>query len=687
MWRRGGRSAALDRAQALLSSRGNGRGDGESAQCFLQEETWQQTNARSAPSNTHTLPSDVSDLSSVSSASDHGAVGKIQERPAGSPKHLRPQSSLAGGLGDGGGGTGGSRFLKKKALPTDALSSRSSQFVSKGQLKQEQPPPPHLRGSQTAALSRLADLESRIRGRKPAGQVLKPASDLMLSPAPSSPAPAAAAQPLGPSAAAAAAQPLGLSPPSSDEQSLKGKRFLKSNRAPGVKAGQPAGPGVGMGPRPGAADGAQPSASTEMRWLTGVSLESDEEDMKKLLGDSLDSVNSYFTHARPKSSKTAHEMKSRHSRSVSTTPHPPAAIPPSPPSSPSVPTPRSPASPFRFTGHTQAQFSSSTFSPPPSSPHASPSPAGSPQRPLSSMSSNSVILSLAELFPVGSQEPRSDTSLASADDFKINALTLDDLVPVKLTSTEETPDKEGEQKSASHSRAIQQHHQQQLRHDNNQHEAPDYESDFESESRRTDVKEVQLSECRLGQSDDEEEEAEPVSEVMEEVSNVSRGSEDVVYSDTFSEVSSSYTSRSSDHSGGRSSRASRSCDGRLERRDSARKVFKDAVVQTQLAPPTYSWTAGLSPAGGEAFPDPTPVITHLSAKTVEAIGSFNPSAFVLTELLKQQLAATKRFIESNRQLHDSLLRSLEPPNYRYTTLEDTRELIRKHRRTVRGLDE
>lgn len=108
-------------------------------------------------------------------------------------------------------------------------------------------------------------------------------------------------------------------------------------------------------------------------------------------------------------------MESRHSRSVSTTPHPPAAIPPSPPSSPSVPTPRSPASPFRFTGHTQAQFSSSTFSPPPSSPHASPSPAGSPQRPLSSMSSNSVILSLAELFPVGSQEPRSDTSLASAD--------------------------------------------------------------------------------------------------------------------------------------------------------------------------------------------------------------------------------------------------------------------------------
>lgn len=223
-------------------------------------------------------------------------------------QHIRPQSSLAGGLGDGGGVTGRSRFLKKKALASDALSSKSSQFVSKSQLGQQQLPPPHLRGSQTAALSRLADLESRIRVRKPAGQMLKPASDLMPSTATSSPAPAAAAQPRGPSAAAAAAQPLGLSPPSSDEQSLKGKRFLKSNRASGVKAGQHVGPGVSMGPRPVAADGAQPSVSTEMRKLTGVSLESDEEDMKKLLGDSLDSVNSYFTRARPKSSKRAYEV-------------------------------------------------------------------------------------------------------------------------------------------------------------------------------------------------------------------------------------------------------------------------------------------------------------------------------------------------------------------------------------------
>lgn len=42
--------------------------------------------ARSVPLNTHTLLSDVSDLSSVSSASEHGAAGKIQGREAGSPQ-------------------------------------------------------------------------------------------------------------------------------------------------------------------------------------------------------------------------------------------------------------------------------------------------------------------------------------------------------------------------------------------------------------------------------------------------------------------------------------------------------------------------------------------------------------------------------------------------------------------------
>lgn len=43
-------------------------------------------------------------------------------------------------------------------------------------------------------------------------------------------------------------------------------------------------------------------------------------------------------------------------------------------------------------------------------------------------------------------------------------------------------------------------------------------------------------------------------------------------------------------------------------------------------------------------------------------------------MLKQQLAMTRRFIESSSHRHSSLVQSLGPPNYRYTTLEDTKEV-------------
>lgn len=189
--------------------------------------------------------------------------------------------------------------MKKKAPPAAAISSSSSsiQLVGKSQMEQ----PPHLRGSQTAALSRLADIESRIRSRKQVGQLLKPASDLGTSPTPAPPVPPAAAAP----------QSVRLSPQSSGEQSPRGKRFLKSSRVEGVNTSKPAGPHVGAGSRSRAADAADPSVGSEMRRLTGVSLESDEEDMKKLLGDSLDSIDtSYLPHGRPKPTRTADEVPS-----------------------------------------------------------------------------------------------------------------------------------------------------------------------------------------------------------------------------------------------------------------------------------------------------------------------------------------------------------------------------------------
>lgn len=83
---------------------------------------------------------------------------------------------------------------------------------------------------------------------------------------------------------------------SSSDQSLRGKRFLKSstavalnnsNTAAAAAATSPQGPDVGVRSRSRAAD-------ATLRVVGGISLESDEEDMKKLLGDSLDSEDKSF---------------------------------------------------------------------------------------------------------------------------------------------------------------------------------------------------------------------------------------------------------------------------------------------------------------------------------------------------------------------------------------------------------
>lgn len=203
-------------------------------------------------------------------------------------QHLRTRSSLAGDIADEGRRSRGSRFLKKKSVPPETPSRKSSKFGS-----QHQQPVPHVRSSQTAALSRLSDLESRIQSHKQAGHLLKPALDLRSSPAASDTPDTADLH-----------EPFRLSPLSSDEPSPKGRRFLKSNRAACVKTSQPDVLGIGIGPIPGDADGAVPLAGTDTRQVAAVSLESDEEDIRKLLGDSLNSI----TPAKPRCYKTADEV-------------------------------------------------------------------------------------------------------------------------------------------------------------------------------------------------------------------------------------------------------------------------------------------------------------------------------------------------------------------------------------------
>ncbi|KAM3866922.1 uncharacterized protein C19orf44 homolog [Diretmus argenteus] len=714
MWNRGGRSSALDRAQVLLSGKTHpGSAPGSVHQSRNNTGPAAQTPGHTYPvggsvKNTPAPPkahavyldlSDLSDLSSVSSVSEHGeAAGKSQRKGDDSPQDPRPQTSLGGG--GGGGGGGGSRFLKK--APPPATSSSQSPAISKTQIQQP-PKPRYASSSQSAALSRLALIEDRISSRKEAQTEAEPREG---------PKPARIlASDLGTPPQLPASQsleaPLPLSAQSSSDLSPKGKRFIKKTAAVAVGTSitatadvAPKGPGVQtpstdtgtLLDKSRAANASTPLASSgtkPARAVGGVSLDSDEEDMRKLLGDSLDSTeDSLLRPGRTASMNIAGKSLGKSNQRVS----------PMPPVRASSQAPASPpqrGSPFRFSR--RAQFSPSALSPSPSHPYASPSPPGrpgsllprarSPPSPLSSASGHSEVLSLEELFPAvpNSEDSYSERSPISSEDFKINVMTLDDLVPVTLGFSEETTrDKQlpGQAKKKE------------------EEEVLDYPSDFESDSRTgAGCSSSQISE-RLGGDGEEEDvsevrEEEDVSEVREEASDGSRGTTEEDYSSSFSDTCRSYTARTSYRSvtskslarsgDSRSSlsRSSWSSSRRSRRRPSPNRALKEAAVQTQPDPLAYTWSAGMAamgPAVGAAYMDPTPVASHtVSAETVEALSTYSPAVFALNDMLRQQLAMTRQFVESSRHLHLCLVQSLGPADYKYTTLEDTKKFIRKHK--------
>ncbi|MEQ2166517.1 hypothetical protein GOODEAATRI_029129, partial [Goodea atripinnis] len=217
---------------------------------------------RSVPPNSHTFFPDLSDLSSESSASEHGAEAtgpantqEDPERKGDSSKDLKPQSSPGES----------SRFLKK--APKPANSSHSPVSRNRAQ-----------RGSQAPVLRRLAEIESRVRSRK---QVLEQAKQ----------ATAAALQNTEAS--------VELSAQADSDQSQKKNHFLKQKTAGAAQRTNTASPDaanpadVGVRSRSRASDPAVHSGGLERkprRVMSGISLESDEEDMKKLIGDSVESL-------------------------------------------------------------------------------------------------------------------------------------------------------------------------------------------------------------------------------------------------------------------------------------------------------------------------------------------------------------------------------------------------------------
>ncbi|XP_041646495.1 uncharacterized protein C19orf44 homolog [Cheilinus undulatus] len=686
MWKRGSRSSALDRAEALLSAKRNNRGVAESVQesaarlRALTDTVDGHRIARTAPPNTQIILSDLSDLSSVSLCPEpeaatvgSAAVGRTKGPEEGTTRDVRPQSSL---------GLGGSRFLKKTSQPaTNSNYEPQPRCVSSSQ-----------RSSQKAALNKLAQIESRIRSRTQAQEQAgwgsksgeKLTSDLEISPPP---------------AAKSLEAPVQLSAKSSSDQSLGGKRFLKNTTAVAAKSSDAA--DGGFRSRSRVAEGGFPLTSFKTKSVgrvSSVNLESDEEDMKKLLGDSLDSMdNSFSIPVRPSSERTANKMLNKRSPNVDPTAATSSSIT-VPPRSPGSPSCRS--SPFRFTGQAKAHFSPSVLSLSPSPPRQDSSQrAGSPQRSLSSMSGRSEVMSLDDLCPLRSsaQDPQSEMSEVSTEDFKINVMTLDDLVPAFLGVNEDTP---GDKSEAKHG-ALQQlqtiKEQKEDERQQTEEDLVDYQSDFESESRKDPEKSAsQVSEHLQGHGDEEE----VISEVNERSSDsdVPHGRTEDDYSSTFSDTSRSYTPGSADHSqtvsrsrDSKYSRSSVSKDSRSRRRESTKKVLREKEAQTQPDPLAGTLPTGiptLDPAEGMAYTYPSPMVTHtLSAERVDALSTFNPAAFALTEILKQQLTMIKWFMDSSRQLYLNQVKSLGPPDYRYTTLEDTLENIRKQRSPKPTLEE
>ncbi|XP_067086004.1 uncharacterized protein C19orf44 homolog [Osmerus mordax] len=723
MWNRGARSSALERAQAQLSGR---------RLVNTVPEPWEAKRstssldgvAKTALQTRQTSFQDLSDLSSEGTVS-HDIIRPTAARRLGKQEHSSPPPPAPESSGAGAGG-GGSRFLKK-APP--AMASSLSPALSK---TQTQPLEPRYvassqRSSQSTALSRLALIEDRIRNRQQARD------------GPPSSAPNRGSTP-GP---AAQETPLSLSAQSSSDLSMKGKRFLKT-KTPTTTATTLAtaanAPTVAPKGSEASFKAATPLGGSKASPVAnrGVTLDSDEEDMRQLLGGSFESPeDSLLTGLRGASQNIPRKSFRKGTPKIS--PSPPSVgrassarrLSRSPPSSL-----RGSPNRFGFSSRPQAPPSPSlsahspVLSPLPQSPEGPfPGRTGSLRsrplrRSLSSPLDRSDVRSLEELFPeaLGSLEelhPEALGSLAElypealdsddaisehsgvSDDFKIKVMSLDDLAPVTLGDTGRPAKKKTESKHRAvvSPRPLEEEPSEEAQ-EEAQELALSYESDFESEV-RTEEGASDISE-HLGDEKEETSEGAKFKQRRAADSDRSHGR----YSDSLSERSRRSRSQSRSYDGqdsradGKSrsdstiSRASRS----LSRSDSSSRTVtpprrsktrpsgpavRETASQTQPDGLTYAWSsvfASLGPAVGMAYVDPTPVASHtISAEAVEALSAYSPAVFALNDMLRQQLSLTRHFVQANRYLHSSLLQTLEPADYTYTTLEGTKEFIRCHK--------
>lgn len=290
---------------------------------------------------------------------------------------------------------------------------------------------------------------------------------------------------------------------------------------------------------------------------------------------------------------------------------------------------------------------------------------------VSSETDHSEIRSLDDLFPVAAA-PYSDDTLsersAVSDDFKLNVMTLDDLAPIPFEAAEISQEKKETQASQDGRNKKSSNISEVASPPTPEEASFAYESDFESEI---------CSEALQSAS----EISERLTDKDKDASLISEAQYSSYKSQDDDDRNLSQSSSSSFHSD--STSRSTSSNATVTHGPSPDHHVKEVAVQTQADGLTYTWSSGMAAVGpslGMKYVDPTPIASHtVSAEAIESLTAYSPAVLALNDMLRQQLALTRGFIDSTRRHYTSMIRSLEPADYKYTTLEDTKEFIRAHR--------
>nr|XP_045364115.1 uncharacterized protein C19orf44 homolog isoform X2 [Camelus bactrianus] len=563
---------------------------------------------------------------------------------------------------------GQSRFLKRnQTMGGERLLLKENTVLGSGPwLSSGRPPTTASKARANAALTKLAQIETKIRNRKVRMELSDVESDLQTSegslPSRADGIPPSRTVELSPrnTDKASPKQAREIPVPESDVPRRKVSRFLKKREPPAEKISHEAHVGK-------EGDSQTPKEEEPIRNLD--SPDSDEEEMKELLGSLMESPREKEDSTKQGFTSNKASEKEQIKLSSDQIPTQPRVL--------SLPSKElSSPKPFRTSRLPGSQSADGTL-------HSLGSRARAPRTHISGdTASRSASLSITGSFPKSVSSTTGDAKLSSSprseagprdecpseaaddslNDFRINILSLDDLAPAVSEKSDLELEKGGQGEKASSKSPW----------------AGDPASGSEISER--------LSERSASGT-------EGLGSACQEPA-VSAGSS--AYSEDFEESPSPTASESLAHSEGSPDRtlatlsefsASLKTDlppptpksQKKRARAVTRVVVRETAVQTLGPAFTYEWSeaagvAAIGPALGGTYVDPTPITSHVvSADTIEALTAHSPAACGLNDVLKQQLSLTQQFIEASRHLHASLLRSLDQDSFHYHTLEETKE--------------